>query len=85
VLAAGLLLAAALPVFSAAVNLNTPSGMHELVIYPDHKIAYASVYGDEVYGKNPHPRHIVAIFDSSCRKWWEALMSPLLGASRTSV
>jgi DNA-binding beta-propeller fold protein YncE len=36
---------------------------HEFVISPDHKWAYVSVYGDGVYGKNPHPGHTVAIID----------------------
>ena len=105
VLAVGLLLMAAFPAFSAAVNLNSPTGTHglimvdkvggyirffdlstdkelasfdpsdvpgikphELVISPDHKTAYVSVYGDGVYGKNPHPGHTVAIFDLVSQK-----------------
>jgi DNA-binding beta-propeller fold protein YncE len=36
---------------------------HELAIAPDHKTAYVTVYGDGVYGKNPHPGHTIAIVD----------------------
>lgn len=104
-LVAGLLLAAAFPVFSADANPNSPTGMHglilvdkiggyvrffdlstdkelasfdpsdepgikpdELAISPDHKTAYVSVYGDGVYGNNPHPGHTVAIFDLVSQK-----------------
>ena len=41
---------------------------HELAISPDHKTAYVTVYGDGVYGKNPHPGHTVAIIDLVTRK-----------------
>ena len=41
---------------------------HELAISPDHKTAYVSVYGDGVYGNNPHPGHTVAIFDLVSQK-----------------
>ncbi len=41
---------------------------HELAISPDHKTAYVTVYGDGVYGRNPHPGHTVAIIDLASRK-----------------
>jgi len=41
---------------------------HELVIAPDHRTAYVSVYGDGVYGKNPHPGHTIAIIDLETHK-----------------
>jgi len=41
---------------------------HELAISPDHKTAYASVYGDGVYGNNPHPGHTIAIIDLASQK-----------------
>src|SRR5262245_41982753 len=41
---------------------------HELAIAPDHKTAYATVYGDGVYGNNPHPGRTVAIIDLVSRK-----------------
>jgi len=42
---------------------------HELAISPDHRSAYVTVYGDGVYGNNPHPGHTVAIIDLPSRKW----------------
>jgi DNA-binding beta-propeller fold protein YncE len=49
----------------ASLSPSTEPGLkpHELAISPDHKWAYVSVYGDGVYGKNPHPGHTVAIID----------------------
>jgi DNA-binding beta-propeller fold protein YncE len=41
---------------------------HELAISPDHKSAYVTVYGDGVYGNNPHPGHTIAIVDLASRK-----------------
>jgi DNA-binding beta-propeller fold protein YncE len=41
---------------------------HEVAISPDHKTAYVTVYGDGVYGNNPHPGHTVAIIDLASRK-----------------
>ena len=41
---------------------------HELAISPDHKTAYVTVYGDGVYGNNPHPGHTLAIVDLASRK-----------------
>src|SRR5262245_34512459 len=41
---------------------------HEVAISPDHKTAYVTVYGDGVYGNNPHPGHSVAIIDLASRK-----------------
>lgn len=36
---------------------------HELALSPDHKTAYVTVYGDGIFGKNPHPGHTIAIID----------------------
>jgi len=41
---------------------------HELAISPDHKQAYIPIYGDGVYGANPHPGHIIAIVDLGTKK-----------------
>jgi len=41
---------------------------HELAISPDHKTAYIPVYGDGVYGRNPHPGHVIAIVDLVSKK-----------------
>jgi YVTN family beta-propeller protein len=41
---------------------------HELAISPDHKTAYIPIYGDGVYGRNPHPGHVIAIVDLPSKK-----------------
>jgi YVTN family beta-propeller protein len=41
---------------------------HDLAISPDHKFAYVPVYGDGVYGRNPHPGHTIAIIDLGSRQ-----------------
>jgi YVTN family beta-propeller protein len=41
---------------------------HEIAISPDRKTAYVTVYGDGVYGNNPHPGHIIAIIDIASRQ-----------------
>ena len=41
---------------------------HDLAISPDHKRAYVTIYGDGVYGRNPHPGHTIAIIDLGSRK-----------------
>jgi DNA-binding beta-propeller fold protein YncE len=40
---------------------------HEVAISPDARTAYVSVYGDGVFGSNPHPGHTIAIIDLSTR------------------
>jgi YVTN family beta-propeller protein len=47
--------------------LNVGVAPHDLAISPDHKFAYIPVYGDGVYGKNPHPGHTIAIIDLASR------------------
>ena len=51
---------------TGTVDIGGPP--HELAISPDHKEAYIPIYGDGVYGANPHPGHIIAIVDLSARK-----------------
>lgn len=41
---------------------------HEIAISADHKFAYVSVYGDGVYGNNPHPGHTIAVVDLKTKK-----------------
>jgi len=41
---------------------------HELAISPDHRWAYVTVYGDGVYGNNPHPGHTIAVIDLATRE-----------------
>jgi WD40 repeat protein len=42
--------------------------VHELAISPDHKTAYVPIYGDGIHGKNPHPGHLIAVFDLEARR-----------------
>jgi DNA-binding beta-propeller fold protein YncE len=42
--------------------------VHELAISPDHKTAYVPIYGDGIHGKNPHPGHLIALFDLEARR-----------------
>src|ERR1044072_8578294 len=53
---------------SFAPSPEAGSKAHEVAISPDHKTAYVTVYGDGVYGNNPHPGHDVAIVDLASRK-----------------
>jgi YVTN family beta-propeller protein len=49
-------------------SLDVGVAPHDVAISPDHKLAYIPVYGDGVYGKNPHPGHTIAIVDLSTRQ-----------------
>ncbi|HYV61609.1 MAG TPA: hypothetical protein VE958_02985, partial [Bryobacteraceae bacterium] len=50
-------------------SFTIPDGPpHELAISPDHKTAYIPIYGDGVYGRNPHPGHTIAVIDLASRK-----------------
>src|ERR1700691_147601 len=42
--------------------------VHELLIAPDRSIAYVPIYGDGIHGKNPHPGHLIALFDLVARR-----------------
>jgi YVTN family beta-propeller protein len=50
----------------ATLKLEAPP--HELAISPDHKTAYVPLYGDGVYGNNPHPGHKIVAIDLASRK-----------------
>jgi YVTN family beta-propeller protein len=55
--------------FKELSSFAIPDGPpHELAISPDHKTAYVPVYGDGVYGRNPHPGHVIAIVDLASKK-----------------
>ncbi len=41
---------------------------HDFVFSADHKLAYVPIYGDGVYGRNPHPGHEVDIVDLAAHK-----------------
>ncbi len=50
----------------SSLKLDAPP--HELAISPDHKTAYVPLYGDGVYGNNPHPDHRIVMIDLATRK-----------------
>jgi DNA-binding beta-propeller fold protein YncE len=49
-------------------NLEIGDAPHDLAISPDHKTVYVPIYGDGVYGKNPHPGHTIAVIDLTTRQ-----------------
>jgi len=49
-------------------NLEVGDAPHDLAISPDHKTVYIPIYGDGVYGKNPHPGHTIAVIDLATRQ-----------------
>ena len=49
-------------------NLEIGNAPHDLAISPDHKTVYIPIYGDGVYGKNPHPGHTIAVIDLATRQ-----------------
>jgi DNA-binding beta-propeller fold protein YncE len=51
---------------TGTVDIGGPP--HELAISPDRKVAYVPIYGDGVYGANPHPGHVIAVVDLATRK-----------------
>jgi len=42
--------------------------VHELLVAPNRAIAYVPIYGDGIHGKNPHPGHLIALFDLKARR-----------------
>jgi YVTN family beta-propeller protein len=54
--------------FQEISNLEVGVAPHDVAISPDHKFAYIPVYGDGVYGRNPHPGHTIAIIDLGTRQ-----------------
>ena len=49
-------------------NADPAQRPHEVAISPDARTAYVSVYGDGVFGRNPHPGHTIAIIDLPTRR-----------------
>jgi YVTN family beta-propeller protein len=43
--------------------IDVATNPHDFVFSADHKLAYVPIYGDGVYGRNPHPGHEVDIVD----------------------
>ena len=71
--------------FQEISNLEVGVAPHDLAISPDHKTAYVPVYGDGVYGRNPHPGHTIAIIDLPSRQVTGTIdVSPYRGAARDS-
>ena len=66
--------------FKELSSFTIPDGPpHELAISPDHKTAYIPIYGDGVYGRNPHPGHTIAIIDLASKKMTGSIdVSPYL-------
>ena len=42
--------------------------VHEVLVAPDRATAYVPIYGDGIHGKNPHPGHLVALFDLKAQR-----------------
>jgi len=49
-------------------NFQVPANPHDFVLSADHKTAYVPIYGDGIYGANPHPAHEIQIVDLVARK-----------------
>ena len=49
-------------------EFSLPSRPHELLVARDGKRAYVSIYGDGIYGMNPHPGDQVAVIDLARRQ-----------------
>jgi YVTN family beta-propeller protein len=54
--------------FKELSSIELEVAPHDLAISPDHKTVYIPIYGDGVYGRNPHPGHTIAIIDLPSRQ-----------------
>ena len=54
--------------FQEISNLPMETAPHDLAFSPDHKTVYVPIYGDGVYGRNPHPGHLIAVIDLASRQ-----------------
>src|SRR6266567_6402192 len=54
--------------FQEQSSIEVPANPHDFVFSADHELAYVPIYGDGVYGRNPHPGHEIAIVDLAGRK-----------------
>jgi DNA-binding beta-propeller fold protein YncE len=54
--------------FKEISSLDVGVAPHDFAISPDHRLAYIPVYGDGIYGRNPHPGHTIAIVDLRSRQ-----------------
>src|SRR5258708_38656927 len=49
--------------FQQQASIEVATNPHDFAFSAEHKLAYVPIYGDGVYGKNPHPRHEIDIVD----------------------
>lgn len=49
-------------------NFSLPSRPHEVLVARDGRTAYVSIYGDGIYGANPHPGNQIAVIDLTTRQ-----------------
>lgn len=54
--------------FKEISSLDVGVAPHDFAISPDHRTAYIPVYGEGIYGRNPHPGHTIAIVDLRSRQ-----------------
>jgi YVTN family beta-propeller protein len=54
--------------FHEQANIEVGANPHDFVFSADHRLAYVTIYGDGVYGKNPHPGHEIAVVDLAAHK-----------------
>jgi DNA-binding beta-propeller fold protein YncE len=54
--------------FKELSSFETEKAPHDLAFSPDHKTVYIPIYGDGIYGRNPHPGHLIAIVDLPSRR-----------------
>src|SRR3974390_420751 len=54
--------------FQELSSFETEKAPHDLAFSPDHKTVYIPIYGDGIYGRNPHPGHLIAIVDLASRQ-----------------
>ena len=49
--------------FKEQSAIEVSANPHDFAFSADHRLAYVPIYGDGVYGKNPHPGHEIDIVD----------------------
>jgi DNA-binding beta-propeller fold protein YncE len=54
--------------FEEQSSIEVPVNPHDFAFSADHKFAYVPIYGDGVYGNNPHPGHEIDIVDMDARR-----------------
>jgi len=54
--------------FKEQSALEVSANPHDFAFSADHRLAYVPIYGDGVYGKNPHPGHEIDIVDLQTQK-----------------